>query len=159
MYNSLFCFLEPPLRHWASLVPRSSSLTSLQLLHVPATNTHIPLILIHAVGERLDIVGTRTGRSVGRGLSVSVVQIVVWLGVGIDGLLLGLRLIVGLRGRPAAEHAADGVADGGTYCHTAVVGRHLLANIHCFLVHCHLKISRNQKTRLIGDTHAAVLAI
>jgi hypothetical protein len=45
------------------VLPRSH-LTCAQLLHIPATNIHIPPILSHTVRETLDVVRTRPRRLV-----------------------------------------------------------------------------------------------
>jgi hypothetical protein len=112
--------------------------------------------LIHAVGEGLNIVGTWSGSSVGRNLGIGVIEVVVWLGVGI-GWLLRL-LVVGLGGRTAAKHAADGVADGGTDCNATVMGKDLLAIMNRFHAGRHSILYAEQKRRTWA-THAAVLAI
>jgi hypothetical protein len=44
----------------ASLVSTGRLLTSLQLLHIPTANVQVPIILIHAACEVLDINSTRS---------------------------------------------------------------------------------------------------
>ena len=43
----------------SSRIIPSRHLTIPQLFHIPPTNIHIALILIHTIGETLDIIGTR----------------------------------------------------------------------------------------------------
>lgn len=66
--------------NWAYyLVPSvilRSLLTSLQLIHVPPTDIQIPLVLIHALREHLDVAGARTLVRL-RGTAVAVVVAVV----------------------------------------------------------------------------------
>lgn len=83
-------------------------MAGLELFEVPATDCHVALVLVHAVGEALDVGGARTGSFGGRGLVVqSVVHRISGLCIGIGGLLLLLD-----RGRgTAAEESADGVAN------------------------------------------------
>lgn len=47
-----------PLESRETLVIPSGLLASLQLLHVPAADGHVALVLVHAVGEALDVGGT-----------------------------------------------------------------------------------------------------
>lgn len=90
------------------LVLSSSLLAGLELFEVPATDGHVALVLVHAVGEALNVGGARTGSFGGRTLAVqSIVHRISGLCVGIGGLLLLLD-----RGRGAAsEESADGVAN------------------------------------------------
>jgi hypothetical protein len=109
---------QPP----TQLIRPSSLLTSLQLIQIPATDAHIPLILIHTAREILDVrragLVLRSAITARSGLVLAVVEIVVHgLRVGVRGVLLG-GLFLG--GGAAAEEAADGVADRGSYCDTAV---------------------------------------
>ena len=148
------------------LVWFSSLLTSLQLLHVPATDTHIPTILIHARGESLDVghAGLVLSSSIPTscGLVLAVVETVVHgLGIGVRGTLFGLLLC----GGAATEEAADGVADGGAYCDAAIG-----FEVSDFAIGCGKDcrgedVARKASIFLLGaaavkgDTYAAVLAI
>jgi hypothetical protein len=71
------------------LVLSSGLLTSLQLLHVPAANGHIALVLVHAVGEALDVCGTRTRGLVRAALTVKCIGThgIAGVGIGIRGSL------------------------------------------------------------------------
>ena len=98
---------------YSSLVIPSSLLASLQLLHIPTTNIHVPIILVHATREVLDINGTRassflTSRSLG------VVHATVGWGVVVHRLLLFGRCSRGT----AAEEATNCVAYAGADCDT-----------------------------------------
>jgi len=92
----------------ASLVlPSRSSLAGLQLFHVPPADGHVALVLVHAIGEVLDVHRTRARRLGGT------------LRVVVDGLLclhLCLWLFGGSGRRRAREETSDGVANGGTDC-------------------------------------------
>lgn len=92
------------------LVGLGSSLAGLELLKVPVADRHVATLLVHALGEVL--------RGAGAVVRLALVLVVV---VRVIVLLLHGRSGGGLsrcRGA-AAEHAADGVADGGAYCDTA----------------------------------------
>jgi hypothetical protein len=120
--------------HFSHLIPTSRLLTSLQLLHVPTTNTHVALILIHTISKALDVRGTWTGRfGGGVGLRVEgIIHGVAGSCVGVGGLLVFLLFGWGGRGAAAAaEKAADGVADGRTDCDAAVMVVVMLACV-CF---------------------------
>lgn len=91
------------------LVLTSRSLTSLKLIQIPPTNAQTPLILIHALAEAINIIGTRA-----RAL----------LSTRVDSVLLrelgGLGGSLSRRGAAAAaEPASDCVADRGSDCYTA----------------------------------------
>lgn len=82
------------------LVVLGSSLAGLELLKVPIADLHVAAVLVHARGELL-----------GGALAVGGAPLVVLLrGSGLDLLL---RRGSSLRGA-AGEHAADGMANGGT---------------------------------------------
>ncbi len=114
------------------LIRSSRLLTRLQLLQIPTTDAHIPLILIHAPGETLDVGGARlvlraaiaAAIPATRGALVlaAVETVVHGLGVGIAALLEGLLVLGGRAGGAATKEAADGVADGGADCDAAVGG-------------------------------------
>lgn len=93
-----------------SLVLASSSLASLQLVHVPSTNRHVSLVLVHAVCEALGRHG-----AVGILLLVGVVVALLLLS-GDRGL--GVR---SLAGATAAKETANGVADGGADSDTSTL--------------------------------------
>lgn len=93
------------------LVLTSSLLASLELFEVPAANGHVALVLVHAVGETLDVRGAWTGGFSGRALGVQgVVHGVTGACIGVGGLLL---LFNGSGRGAATEKATDGMAEGG----------------------------------------------
>lgn len=94
------------------LIRRSSRLTRLQLIQIIPTNRQVPLILVHALLETVDLGRTRL-----RALVVAVHRVlaVVLLGEGLVGGSLGLGFTAA-----AAEEAADRVADGGADCYATV---------------------------------------
>lgn len=132
-------------------------LTSLQLLEIPAANTHIAPILIHAIREVLEIdrarlgcVLTRSGiRVVGTSLSVVVLSC--------GGLLVLLWLRLSCLGAPAAEEASDCVADTGADCDAA--GEIRLAYIWESTGGVREKRCSFATSALRNETYAAVLAI
>ena len=133
----------PPCSTDLSLSPRylvlpSSSLTSLHLLKIPATDRHVPLVLVHAASEVLHIHRTRTTCSLLLGLlsRISLLLLgvvesrihrlcisVLTLALGVTLLLFGILL--GSRATTTAEPAAEGVADGRSDCDTGGGGGHL----------------------------------
>ena len=121
-HTSSISFPSPHLPSLCLILP-SSLLARLQLLHVPATDTHVALILIHAPREVLHIghagLVLRSAIRPRSSLILGAVETVIHgLGVGILSLLL-LGLGLG-GGGTAAEEAADGVPDGGSYGDAAV---------------------------------------
>lgn len=85
-----------------SLVLASSSLASLQLIHIPSADRHIARVLVHAIREAF-------GRH-------STVRVLLLVGVVVALLLLGGRSGLGvgsLAGATAAKEATDSVANGG----------------------------------------------
>jgi hypothetical protein len=108
--HHMFAF---PLQVSIPLVLASRRLTRFELVQVPSTDSQTTLVLIHTFAEALDVVCARTG-------------LCHLGGCGVGGLVLGREL--GVLGRSfgggrgtASEPAADCVADGGTYCDTAIV--------------------------------------
>ena len=100
------------------LISSSSLLTRLQLVEIVSANRHVALVLVHALREALDVLRTRSLR-LALALRLAVVEAVVHgLSVGVGGLLV--LLLLGGRGRAPAEEAAEGVANGGSDCYTAV---------------------------------------
>jgi len=95
----------------------SSLLACLELLHIPPTNCHISLILVHALREVLDIRRTWALLCGTLRLRLAVVEATVhWLRICVGrARLLGCLL----RGA-ATEEAADGVADRRADCYTAI---------------------------------------
>ena len=98
-----------------NLVLTGRRLAGLELVQVPATDSQTTLVLVHALAEALDIVRARTRL---RHLSRRRVS----------GLVLGGEFSVLRRGfsggrGTASKPAADCVADGGSYCDTAVQKR------------------------------------
>ena len=91
----------------AIVPPRPSNISlrgkTYQLLQIETANLHVPLIVLHALGEALGIGITRAGAHVGIALVLSIAT--VGRGAVIHGSLLGRW------GGAAAEHATDGVAD------------------------------------------------
>lgn len=86
-------------------------MTGLELFEVPAANSHVALVLVHAVGETLDVRGAWTGGFGGRALGVQgVVHGVTGACIGVGGLLL---LFNGSRRGAATEKTTDGMADRG----------------------------------------------
>lgn len=82
------------------LVLTSSSLAGLELLEVPVADLHVAALLVHALCELLGGAGAVVAPLLGgRGLAR-----------GDGGVVLGRGL--GGRGGAAAEHAANGVANG-----------------------------------------------
>lgn len=81
-----------------------------QLLEVPSADLHVALVLVQTLCERLGII-LATSRA------PLVILVAVVVGLACD-CVVGL---FGWGGGSATEHAADGVADGGTNCYTAVV--------------------------------------
>lgn len=117
------CSCRPalPTNHMQSLVLASSSLTSLQLVHVPSTDGHVARVLVHAVREALG--------SHGAVRVLLLVGVVVALLLLLGGSGLGVR---GLGGTAAAKEAADGVADGGANGNTTACTDIWLASLlHC----------------------------
>ena len=107
-----------------NLVLTSRRLAGLELVQVPATDSQTTLVLVHALAEALDIVCARTRL---RHLSRRRVS----------GLVLGGEFSVLRRGfgggrGTASKPAADCVADGGSYCDTAVQS----ALVKCICVVC-----------------------
>jgi hypothetical protein len=98
------------------LVLAGGSLARLELVKVPAADGEVALVLVHAAPEVGDVLCANAGGLV--------------LGVhgGLAVLVLGERLVDRRSGcaGAAAEPTANGVADGGTDCDTAV-GRDMLA--------------------------------
>lgn len=97
------------------LILRSRLLTRLQLIQIPPTNRQTPLVLIHARPEVVDVVGAHALRGLGVGHRRALVHAVV-----LGGHWSGFLLLLGGSTATAAEPAADGVADRGTDCYTAV---------------------------------------
>lgn len=79
----------------SSLVGGSGGLAGLELLEVPVADLHVAAVVVHALGEALD----------GAGAVVVLLQLLLWLLLGLELLGRGLR-------RAAAEETANGVADG-----------------------------------------------
>ena len=107
-----------------NLVLTSRRLAGLELVQVPATDSQTTLVLVHALAEALDIVCARTRL---RHLSRRRVS----------GLVLGGEFSVLRRGfgggrGTASKPAADCVADGRSYCDTAVQS----ALVKCICVVC-----------------------
>ena len=151
-----------------NLVLTSRRLAGLELVQVPATDSQTTLVLVHALAEALDIVCARTRL---RHLSRRRVS----------GLVLGGEFSVFRRGfgggrGTASKPAADCVANGGSYCDTAV--QSALVKSYCivcgpkFLFAMFLRMTtswqrggatwvRNGRMEccLGGSTYAAVLAI
>ena len=105
----------PNLACLLQLVLTGRRLAGLELVQVPATDSQTTLVLVHALAEALDIVCARTRL---RHLSRRRVS----------GLVLGGEFSVLRRGfgggrGTASKPAADCVADGGSYCDTAVKKR------------------------------------
>jgi hypothetical protein len=97
------------------LVLTSRRLAGLELVQVPTTDSQTTLVLVHALAEALNVVRARTRL---RHLSRRRVS----------GLVLGGEFSVLRRGfgggrGTASKPAADCVADGGSYCDTAVKKR------------------------------------
>lgn len=101
--------LHPPLTN-VPLILASRRLASLKLIQVPSTDVQAPLVIIHALPEVADL--GLASASLRRGH----VGLVLLREVGRGGLLFS-----GGRGRAAGEESADGVADRGAYCDTAVI--------------------------------------
>ena len=83
-------------------------LASLELLHVPSADRHIALVLVHAVGEALDVGGAGTVCLSGSALAVK------GIGHGIPGLCVcvgELLLFLSGCGTTTAKETADGMAD------------------------------------------------
>ena len=80
-----------------------------QLVHVPSADTHVALVLVHALAEVADVSGT--GRVLPRlvGGAALPQTVVHGLGFGRGSSLLGLS---GGAGTATAEETADSVADG-----------------------------------------------
>lgn len=86
-------------------------LTSLQLLHIPPTNVHIPTILIHTASKALDIVRAGTTCLLCRAsISVVCTTSLSEVVLGRLSILICSWCLCGL-GRTTAEEAADCVAD------------------------------------------------
>jgi hypothetical protein len=122
-----------PPTHPSPLIRPSRLLTRLQLLHIPPTNRHVPLILIHAAREIAHIRHARLvlrTRVASGGLilaaAAGIESVVHGLGVGV--LAGGFLLRCGFGGGVAtAEETADGVADGGADCDAAVFGESMVS--------------------------------
>lgn len=106
-YLFWFCSLGHPIcqlsSHNCRLVLASSSLASLQLVHVPSTDRHISRVLVHAVRKALGGHGT--------------VRVLLLVGIVVALLLLGGSSGLGVRGfagAATAKKAADGMADRRT---------------------------------------------
>jgi hypothetical protein len=97
------------------LVLTSRRLAGLELVQVPATDSQTTLVLVHALAEALDIVCARTRL---RHLSRRRVS-----GLVLSGEFSVLRRGFGGGRGTASKPAADCVADGGSYCDTAVKRR------------------------------------
>jgi hypothetical protein len=88
-----------------------SNTLTYQLLQIPPTNLHIPLVLIQTLREHLRIILTASR-------SIVIARVCVLSGLS-DSVGSGLRFS-GRRAGASAEEAADGVADGGAYGDTAI---------------------------------------
>lgn len=87
-----------------------------QLIQVPSANTHVTLMVIHALAEVLDI-GPTGGVLIGVvGCAALPQSVVHGLGVSRGSGLLRLSRSTG----PSAEKATDGMSDRGTNCDTTV---------------------------------------
>ena len=97
------------------LVRPSRCLTSLQLIHIPATNRQIASILIHALIEPLRIVLAHPWRLV---LTVHVRVVVSRIHHSLILLLLlfGGKCFAAVAGA-ATEKPSDCVPDGGSHCY------------------------------------------
>ena len=82
-----------------------------QLIQIPTANLHVPLILVHALGEALGICVTRTRATVPATLVLGIVGAVGWSPRRVINVGRLLLLLLG-RGTGSAEYVADGVADG-----------------------------------------------
>jgi len=87
---------------------RNQSSGIYQLLEVPATDLHVPLVLVQTLGEllRIDLTASR---------SPGIVLLVASLRNTVVLLLLCRRLR-----RSASEEPTDSMADGGADCYTSV---------------------------------------
>lgn len=86
-----------------------------QLIHIPSANTHVTLVVIHALAEVADI-GLTGGVLPGAvGCAALPQSVVHGLGVGRSGLL---RLSGSIG--PSAKKTTDSMSDGGTDCDTTV---------------------------------------
>lgn len=114
------CFLPPPTTQFPLptpsfplILPRRS-LARLQLIQIPPTDVHIPLVLRHAIRILLDVHRARALRLLALS-AARVVQIRIHCATGLRvrvGGLFVLRLFSRRgRGGSAAEEAADGVPD------------------------------------------------
>lgn len=97
-----------PQTHSTLILPRSR-LARLELIQVPPADGKASLVLVHALAEVIDV--GRADAALGRG-----VDLLVLLG---EVVVLG-RGLGGRGGGAAGEPAADGVADRGADCYTAV---------------------------------------
>lgn len=97
---------SPSILLGACLVPAGGSLAGLDLLHVPAADRHVAIVLLQAVGQVL-----------GRETAVNILLLVL-VGVLLRGSGLGRCLGGGTR--RAAEHAHDAICDGVSNCDTSV---------------------------------------
>lgn len=88
------------------LIPTRSGLASFQLIQIPSAHGEIALILIHTVPETEHLLATHSGGLV-RGR--------------LHGR--GFLLLLDGGGGPAAEPAAEGMADRGSDCYAAVFCR------------------------------------
>jgi hypothetical protein len=95
-----------------NLVLARTRLACLQLIQVPSTDVQTALVVIHAFPEVLNIALARAAAVLAL---LGVVCLVLVCEVGGLG---GFGRRGGLGGGPA-EHAAQGVADGGADCYTA----------------------------------------
>lgn len=98
------CLLSLPPQ---ALVLSCSLLAGLELLHVPAADGQVALVLVHAVGEALDVRGAGAACLGGGGLRVQAIV------HGLPGLRVGIgrQLFDGGSRGSAAEETTDGMAD------------------------------------------------
>ena len=117
---SVFPISRVPLQ----LVLTSRRLAGLELVQVPATDSQTTLVLVHALAEALDIVRARTRlRHLSRRRASGLV---------LSGEFSVLRRGFGGGRGTASKPAADCMADGGSYCDTAVQS----ALVKCICVVC-----------------------
>lgn len=91
------------------LVLASRGLASLQLIHIPSTNSQAALVLIHALSEVADLCLASSA------LILSACLLVLLCEFGRGWLLLSGS------GGAAREETADGMADGRSYSDTAMI--------------------------------------
>ena len=110
--SSLAGFLSPT-KSAVYLTTSTPASPSYQLLQIPSADLHIPTILVQAVGQTL---GSRL-----TALLRPAVVLIPLLGLRRDGVVVLLAFgHVTAAGVAAAEHAADGVPDGGADCYTTM---------------------------------------